>query len=347
MSVAEICQSLEEWFGEAMRPLPWRVEPREPYWSLVSEFMLQQTQVSRVLEKFGPFVERFPNVESLAAASEESVLGAWSGLGYYRRARMLHGCAQAIVERHGGVIPRDVEELMALPGIGRYTAGAMASMVFGEREPLVDGNVMRVLQRLENNSDQQTDSKTIKWAWARAGALVEASGSPGVLNEALMELGATVCSPKRIGCDRCPVAGFCESLKAGTTESVPPPKPRAKRKGLFCASVLCVDDAGRVLFEQRPVDGMWGSMWQVPTVELDEPPTTEQVGEGMALIESFVHQTTHRIVRFDVYRGIGLVAGGGQSYLSVGEILKLGVSNAQKRILGLDESVRRALAVEV
>ncbi|MBL4810152.1 MAG: A/G-specific adenine glycosylase [Phycisphaerales bacterium] len=335
--------SLEAWFGEAMRPLPWRMSPREPYWSLVSEFMLQQTQVSRVLEKFEPFVERFPSIESLAAASEEAVLGAWSGLGYYRRARMLHGCAKAIVEHHDGVIPRDVGELMALPGIGRYTAGAMASMVFGMREPLVDGNVMRVLQRLHNNAGQQMDSTTIKWAWERAAGLVEASGDPGALNESLMELGATVCTPKRIGCDRCPLADRCEALKAGTTESVPPPKPRAKRRELFCASVLVMDDDGRVLFEQRPAEGLWGNMWQVPTIEGDDrpapTPTAAEVGEGAELIESFVHQTTHRIVRFDVYRCDSWDIQDGQRFLSMDEIDSLGVSNAQRRILRIGDTL--------
>jgi A/G-specific adenine glycosylase len=250
---------------------------------------------------------------------------------------MLHSCAQAIVEHHDGVIPCDVEALMALPGIGRYTAGAMASMVFGASKPLVDGNVMRVLQRLDNKADQQTDPKTIKWAWDRATGLVEASGQPGALNEALMELGATVCTPKKIRCDRCPLSGVCKSFKAGTTESVPPPKPRAKRRELFCASILAVDDDGRVLVEQRSGDGMWGNMWQVPTAESDDRPTAEKMGEGTELIESFVHQTTHRIVRFDVYRCDALAAADGQRYLERSAIERLGVSNAQRRILRLLE----------
>lgn len=342
MTDADLCRALEGWFGEAMRPLPWRVEPRDPYWSLVSEFMLQQTQVSRVLEKFEPFVERFPSIASLADAEEDTVLGMWSGLGYYRRARMLHACAKAIVDRHDGVIPRGVDELLALPGIGRYTAGAMASMVFGDREPLVDGNVMRVLQRLGNNPNQQTDRETIKWAWERAGALVEASDDPGALNEALMELGATVCMPKRIRCDRCPVAGMCGALSAGTTESVPPPKTAAKRKALFCASVLVVDDDGRVLMEQRGSDGMWGNMWQVPTVEGDDRPTPTAAGDGdgAELIESFVHQTTHRIVRFDVYRCDSWGIRDGQRFLSMEEIESLGVSNAQRRILNICDTLQ-------
>ena len=335
MSDRKIARALEAWFVDAAREMPWRITPRDPYWSLVSEFMLQQTQVSRVLEKFGPFVERFPSIQSLAEADEEEVLGEWSGLGYYRRARMLHACSKAVVENHGGVIPSDVESLMALPGIGRYTAGAMASMVFGDREPLVDGNVMRVLQRLHNVDQQQTDPATIKWAWERATGLVEASTNPGVLNESLMELGATVCTPKKIRCDRCPVAKLCEAFKAGTTESVPPPKARAKRKELFCASVLSVDDDGRVLMEQRGSDGMWANMWQVPTIEREDRPTAvDEVGDDAELVDSFVHQTTHRIVRFDVYR-CTLSELADRRYKTQSQINRLGISNAQRKVLGL------------
>lgn len=337
---SQICKSLESWFAKSARELPWRISPRDPYWSLVSEFMLQQTQVSRVLEKFEPFLKRFPSVESLASASEEDVLGEWSGLGYYRRARMLHACAKAIVDQHGGEVPRDVESLMALPGIGRYTAGAMASMVFGDREPLVDGNVTRVLQRLHNNPSQQTDPETIKWSWERASALVKASGDPAVLNESLMELGATVCTPKKIKCGECPIAEHCDSLRAGTTESVPPPKPRAKRKELFCASVLAMDSDGRVLMEQRSVDGLWGNMWQVPTLEREKAPMEAgDLGTDAELIGSFIHQTTHRIVRFDVYHCPDWEAGDGQSFMTLDQIGALGVSNAQRRILALRDTL--------
>lgn len=336
----QICRSLESWFAQSARELPWRISPRDPYWSLVSEFMLQQTQVSRVLEKFEPFLERFPSVESLANADEEDVLGQWSGLGYYRRARMLHACAKAVVERHGGEVPRDVESLMALPGIGRYTAGAMASMVFGDREPLVDGNVTRVLQRLHNNPSQQTDPETIKWSWERASALVKASGDPAVLNESLMELGATVCTPKNIKCGECPIAEHCESLRMGTTESVPPPKPRAKRRELFCASVLRIDDQDRVLMEQRKSDGLWGNMWQVPTIEKEKAPMeADDIGTDAELIESFLHQTTHRIVRFDVYSCESWEVREGQLFMTLDQINALGVSNAQRRILAMRDTL--------
>ncbi|MFK7759700.1 MAG: A/G-specific adenine glycosylase [Phycisphaerales bacterium] len=329
-----VTRSLESWFAGAARDLPWRVEPRDPYRCLVSEFMLQQTQVSRVLEKFEPFLDEFPTVFELADATEERVLGAWSGLGYYRRARMLHACAQAIVEQHDGVVPRSVDELVALPGIGRYTAGAIASIVFREREPLVDGNVVRVLQRLHNNPAPQTSKTTIQWAWERAISLVQASTKPGVLNESLMELGATVCTPKNIKCGQCPVREHCGSFAHGTTESVPPPKERAKRKELFCASILVTDKKDRVLMEQRPSTGLWGNMWQVPTIERDDRPTTlDELPEGSELIESFEHQTTHRIVRFEVYRNPKVQKIDGCDFLDRDHIQTLGISNAQRRIL--------------
>lgn len=180
-----IVTGLAYWFRQAARDLPWRLAAqgggggRDPYRSLVSEFMLQQTQVSRVLEKFEPFLERFPTVGALAAASEHDVLAAWSGLGYYRRARLLHACAKAIVRDFAGVVPRDVESLQSLPGIGRYTAGAIASIVFNQPEAIVDGNVCRVLQRLDAKPGSASDKAVAAWAWERAASLVQrCSDSP-------------------------------------------------------------------------------------------------------------------------------------------------------------------------
>jgi A/G-specific adenine glycosylase len=174
-----VVEVLSRWFRHAARDLPWRHaadgagEHRNPYGSLVSEFMLQQTQVSRVLEKFEPFLQRFPTVGALAAASEHDVLAAWSGLGYYRRARLLHACSKAIVRGFGGKVPRDVESLQLLPGIGRYTAGAIASIVFNKPEPIVDGNVCRVLQRLDAKPGSASDKAVAAWAWERAQVLVQ------------------------------------------------------------------------------------------------------------------------------------------------------------------------------
>lgn len=303
---AALTRSLEAWFRTNARELPWRTNDRDPYRSLVSELMLQQTQVSRVVEKFEPFLDRFPTVEALASAPEDDVLAAWSGLGYYRRARLLHACARAIVEHHGGVVPESVDELLELPGIGRYTAGAIASMVFGQRAPIVDGNVARVLLRVHNKPVPQTEKSTVAWAWERAVQLVETCDDPAVFNEAMMELGATVCVPKGPRCLQCPISDHCGALAAGTTESIPLPKPKAKQKHLFCASVVVRDGDG-IHLEQRPGTGMWAGMYQLPTLERDDrahkPGDLKAAGlDDAEHIESFTHITTHRIVEFAVYR---------------------------------------------
>ena len=303
---AALTRALEAWFRASARDLPWRTDHRDPYRSLVSELMLQQTQVSRVLEKFGAFLERFPTVEALASAPEDDVLAAWSGLGYYRRARLLHACAKAIVEHHAGKVPESVEELLELPGIGRYTAGAIASMVFGQRAPIVDGNVARVLLRVHNKPVPQAEKATVEWAWQRAEELVESCNDPTVFNEAMMELGATVCVPKGPRCLQCPISDQCGALAAGTTESIPLPKPKAKQKHLYCASVV-VRDGDTLHLEQRPSSGMWAGMYQLPTLEREDrahkPGDLEAAGLTDAEhIESFTHITTHRIVEFAVYR---------------------------------------------
>jgi A/G-specific adenine glycosylase len=306
MSDPTLTNALERWFASNARELPWRTAHRDPYRSLVSELMLQQTQVARVVEKFEPFLERFPTVQALADAGEDEVLAAWSGLGYYRRARLLHACAKGIVDQYDGIVPESVEELLKLPGIGRYTAGAIASMVFGKREPIVDGNVTRVLLRVHNKPVPQTDKSTIDWAWQRAEQLVNACKDPAVFNEAMMELGATVCVPKGPRCLHCPISEQCESLAAGTTESIPIPKPKAKQKRVYCASIAMIDGDSIVL-EQRPGAGMWAGMFQLPTIERDdrahEPGELARAGfDEPEHIESFTHVTTHRIVEFAIYR---------------------------------------------
>ena len=303
---AILTRSLESWFPTNARDLPWRTRDRDPYRSLVSELMLQQTQVSRVIEKYEPFLDRFPTVQALAAAPEDDVLAAWSGLGYYRRARLLHACAKAIAEHHDGVVPDSIEELLELPGIGRYTAGAIASMVFHQRAPIVDGNVIRVLLRVHNRPIPQTDKATIAWAWERAEQLVHTCEDPAIFNESMMELGATVCVPKGPKCLHCPISDQCGALSSGTTESIPIPKPRAKQKHLYCAS-LVIRDGDSIYLEQRPSTGMWAGMYQLPTLERDdrahEPTELTQAGiHDPKHIESFTHITTHRIVEFAIYR---------------------------------------------
>lgn len=305
-----VSEALEAWFRVAARPLPWR-SPRSGYRALVSEVMLQQTQVSRVIDAFERFIARFPGPAALAAAPEPEVLAAWQGLGYYRRARLLHAAARAIVERHGGEVPASASELEALPGIGRYTAAAIASIVHGERVPLVDGNVTRVLCRLADAPGRMGDPSTERWAWREAGSLVQACSSPAVTNEALMELGATVCVPGTPDCARCPVAHACAARASGRHAVVPLPKRPAKRRTLRWA-VLVDAGADGILLERRPARGLWASMMQPPTVEgteRDDPAELARTRcERFEAVGSFVHVTSHRDVEFWVFRATSPVA---------------------------------------
>lgn len=301
--------ALEAWFKENARELPWRApgeeHRRDPYRAFVSEAMLQQTQVARVLEKFGPFMERFPTVHALAEAEEADVLAEWSGLGYYRRARNLHAAAKAIVRDHGGKVPADPEALRTLPGVGRYTAGSLASIVFGARTPIVDGNVQRVFVRLHGEERRLGDRETEDWAWERAGEFVEASTEPGVANEALMELGATVCTPKGAKCLHCPLLHQCTAAQLGLQESLPMPKAKAKRKTVWHA-VLIARDGDRVLAERRPESGLWAGMWQPPALERADRASREAevaawAGTAVVSAGTSVFTTTHREVEFALW----------------------------------------------
>ncbi len=309
---ARVAAAISAWFAKSARPLPWRTAPRDPYRSLVSEAMLQQTQVSRVIEKYSAFVERFPTVESLAAADEHDVLEMWSGLGYYRRARHLHAAAKQIVSEFGGRVPSDLESLRRLPGVGRYTAGSIASLVFAQPAPIVDGNVARVLLRLHGKDAASDDRDIQPWLWERAASLAEAADSPGTFNEGLMELGATVCTPapSMPACAACPVRAGCAARRDGRQMDIPRPKAGAVRGDVFCAAVLVIRTDGAVLLERRPEGGMWAGMWQAPTVERnDRAPTRAETAKVAGLparsliaTGSFEFLATHRRMEFTVYR---------------------------------------------
>jgi A/G-specific adenine glycosylase len=342
MGDAAIADAVIAWHRAHARGLPWRDAPageRDPYRVLVSEVMLQQTQVARVIEKFDAFLERFPSVDDLARATEESVLAEWSGLGYYRRARLLHRAARAIVDEHGGVIPRDHAALLSIPGIGRYTAGAVASIAFGDAAPIVDGNVARVILRLEGREERPDDRAGAKRTWARAETLVSASDSAGEFNEGLMELGATVCTPRNPRCMFCPISEHCDAFATGRQDAIPMPKAGIARTPLFMVSVLAIDARGRRLVERRPENGLWGGMHQAPSVERADRFATENeiretvgVETGPTLVE-FEHQTTHRDVRFRVMLGENARAGNGRSWASRKTIAGLPLGNPQRRIL--------------
>ena len=346
-----LAELLTAWFRSAARDLPWR-RTRDGYRALVSELMLQQTQVSRVVEKFEPFIARFPTPAALAAASEDEVLTAWQGLGYYRRARLLHAAAKAVVARHGGEVPSAAEALRALPGVGRYTSGAVSSIVFGAREPIVDGNVTRVFQRVEARPGSASDGDVQAWAWERAEAFVAAAREPSVANEALMELGATVCTPAAPRCGECPLRACCRAHAEARVDEIPAPKTRVARKDLVLVAACLRRADGAVLLEQRPREGMWGGLWaglwQPPTVEsadgaeLSPRAAGELLGlpatVSLSAAGEVPFMTTHRAVRFVVFaatvRGAGnALAVGGRRWVAPDELGEFALSNAAKKVL--------------
>lgn len=274
---------------------------------MVSETMAQQTQMPRVIDAFESFMRRFPTVHDLAAATEQEVLSSWNGLGYYRRARNLHAAAREVVRRFGGVLPEAPEILRELPGVGRYTAGAIASIAFGRPTPIVDGNVARVLLRVNGRAGSADIPATNRWLWSEAERLVLASGDPAALNEGLMELGAVICTPKAPRCAACPLLSICEAHREGRTDQIPRPKRRAARQQLH-QHVAVVRRGQRLLIEQRPTVGLWAGMWQAPTVEGPSLLQPQSVLRRLPLkvtslkvVGDFMHATTHREVLVHVF----------------------------------------------
>jgi A/G-specific adenine glycosylase len=254
-------------FRSVRRDLPWR-RSRDPYAIWVSEIMLQQTRVAAVVPYFERWMARFPSIAALAAAPLDDVLAAWAGLGYYSRARNLHRCAREIVERHGGALPASAADLRALPGIGRYTAGAIASIAFGHPEPLVDGNVARVLARVYAIDDDVKSPTAGRTLWHLAGQMVPAS-APGDFNQGLMELGATVCTPLSPACLVCPLATLCLARAQGRERELPrmPGRKRPDELPLIDARALWIERRGKLLLARRTPEGLYGGLWELPQVE--------------------------------------------------------------------------------
>jgi A/G-specific adenine glycosylase len=254
-------RDLLSWYDSHRRELPWRANC-DPYRVWISEIMLQQTRVAAVIEHYHKFLRRFPGVEKLAAARQSTLLAAWSGLGYYRRARMMHAAAKIIVRSHGGQFPQTAEAWQELPGIGRYTAAAIASIACGQPVAVVDGNVERVLQRLSSERLAGED------LWQAAQALLDRE-RPGDFNQAMMELGATICTPRRPKCLTCPVVDFCAAR--GEMEATAKTAPQKKRE-IHYLLVCRNSDAGRqeVLLVQRARDAsLMAGMWELPPAKAD------------------------------------------------------------------------------
>jgi A/G-specific adenine glycosylase len=335
---ARLHRQLLGWYDRQRRNLPWR-RSRDPYAIWLSEVMLQQTQVSVVLPYWESFLRRFPDVRALAEAPLDAVLAAWRGLGYYARARNLHQAAQAIVRDHGGRFPRTVESLGALPGFGRYTVGAVASIAFGLPVPLVDGNVARVLARLFAIEGAAGDTAREKVLWRLAEALVEGE-RPGDWNQALMELGATVCRPESPSCLLCPLREECRALAMGAVDRIPAPRPRAARRAMRLA-VAVVRRGSSVLLVRREGTGLFGGLWELPAVEVagagDMRAALESAWDGVEVAErplATVERTlTHRDLRLTAFEVARLRAPPGGRYVTRAEAEALGVSAAMQAVL--------------
>lgn len=304
------------WVQAARRDLPWRHD-RSPYAVWISEVMLQQTQAATVAPYFERWMRRFPDLAALAAAPLDDVLKAWEGLGYYARARNLHRMAQTVMAQHGGRIPSERQALLALPGIGRYTAGAILSLAFGQAEPVLDGNVRRVLCRVCDIAGDPAEAATERQLWEIATALVAAApaGMAGDLNEALMELGATCCTPGRPDCAACPIAAHCLAHDRGVEAERPATKPRARTPHHTTVAGVIQDAAGACLLIQRPPARLLGGLWGFPggTLHPGEAHDTglcrtirEQVGVEISVgapVTRIEHAYTHFRITLHAYRG--------------------------------------------
>lgn len=263
ISPQEIRRRLLRYYREHARPLPWR-RTRDPYRIWVSEVMLQQTRVAVVQGRYESFLERFPDVRTLAAGEPEEVCEAWAGLGYYGRARRLHAAARQIIARHAGRVPDRAECLRTLPGIGAYTAAAIASMAFDRREAAVDGNVERVLARVLADAEVRRGHRTTRLH--DLAAMLTDCEQPGHVNQALMDLGATICTPRSPDCSACPLRSVCRARALGSPERFPPARRAGPKPPLRVAFAWIPTRAG-IWLERRPLGTLWSGLWQLPGEE--------------------------------------------------------------------------------
>ncbi|MGE0784835.1 MAG: A/G-specific adenine glycosylase [Sandaracinaceae bacterium] len=334
--------ALLAWYDANRRALPWR-ETRDPYAIWVSEIMLQQTRVETVIPYYERFMARFPTTASLAEASQDDVLSYWSGLGYYRRARLLHEGVREVVARYGGAVPEDPADRRSLPGVGRYTAGAIGSIAFGRAEPLVDGNVARVLARVHAIDTPLGQKDTERALWSHAEALVLGE-RPGDLNQALMELGATVCTPKRPTCLVCPWRAECRARAEGRTDALPVPKPKKAPKPVRCAAVVATKGATEIAM-LRGEAALFGGLWGVPMAEGEgraaaERALTDAGVSGRLAAAShgeLVHVLSHRVLEVTLWRATHARVKPPAELKSDAQRASVGVSTLTRKIIEASE----------
>lgn len=339
------------------RDLPWRREA-DPYRVWVSEVMLQQTRVEAVIPYYERWMRRFPTLEALAEADVDDVLREWQGLGYYARARNLHRAARLVRERHNGRIPADPEALRQLPGVGEYTAGAIASIAFGIPAPAIDGNVRRVFSRLLDDPDPAPSELR-----GVVAALVP-EDRPGDFNQALMELGATICTPRSPACDRCPVAAMCRARANGTVAERPRPKPKKALPEDDVATAVVVAPSGRFLLTRRPEDGLLGGMWEFPGTAVRPGETIADAARRAAIealgdttgthaavtaiapvpLGAVVHTFSHRRTTYHAFRldldnepanHDAAASSAGRAWVAPGDIAGYALPTAQLRIIAM------------
>ena len=320
--------------------LPWQ-NTRDPYRVWLSEVMLQQTQVSTVLGYFARFLERFPSVSALAAGTEDEVFGLWSGLGYYSRARNMHRCAQEVVARFGGEFPRTAAELTTLPGIGRSTAAAIAAFCFGERVAILDGNVKRVLTRVLGFGGDMSSSAQERALWDQATQLLppaEQKEAIASYTQGVMDLGATVCLPRKPSCMICPLTTTCVGLREGQPERYPVKTRKLKRSAQSLWALLARDAEGRVWLEKRPAKGIWAGLYCLPVFDTREellaalPPAEQRHTQDLS---PFVHVLTHKDLHLHpvLLRSSGQPQGDAARWVDAQEWARLGLPAPVRKLL--------------
>lgn len=340
------------WYDEHARDLPWR-RTRDPYAIWVSEIMLQQTRVETVIPYFERFLARFPDVATLANATEDAVLSLWSGLGYYRRARLLHRGARVVHREHGGHVPQDRQARADLPGIGPYTAGAIGSIAFDRQEPIVDGNVARVLSRVHAITTPLGDKETDARLWLEAGKLVRGP-RPGALNQALMELGATVCTVASPRCDVCPIRAGCIAQKTGCVDELPVPKKKRPPKPVTMVAVIARPRGDDRAWLVRSEGALFSGLFGVPMIEGKNRASARAalIASGLpgaidAELGTIEHVLTHRRMSVHVFAATTRSARVTlkRRLLDRSAMRELGVSTLTWKILRLSDtpaSVRRS-----
>lgn len=336
----EIANRVLEYFDATRRDLPWRTN-RQAYPIWISEIMLQQTRIETVIPFFTRWMEKFPTIERLAASPTDDVLAAWSGLGYYSRARNIHRCAQEVAEA-GGSLPRSAAELIKLPGIGRYTAGAIASQAYDQREAVVDGNVARVLARLFVVELDIKSAAGQKELWRLAEELVP-SKSPGDYNQGLMELGQRVCKPRTPDCKRCPVADLCGAFASDRTAELPnlPKRKKSSDKVVIERFAALILSGKNVLLAKRPAAGLYAGLWEIPAADsregLEAALPSADIQKSIAMTRE--QELSHRRLKIAVYLGElarkpRIVAGyTSVKWQPVASVADLGVSSATAAII--------------